>query len=87
MFFTYVIRNQQKGKIYIGQTVDIEKRLQCHNGLLKNKNTSYTHKNNGDWEVVYSEEFESRSEAIKREKELKSYQGRQFIKNEILKNQ
>ncbi|EKE15706.1 MAG: Excinuclease ABC, C subunit [uncultured bacterium] len=83
MFFIYVIKNEQSGKIYIGQTNDIEKRLQRHNGILKSKNTSYTYKNKGEWKVVYTEEFKSRSEAIKREKELKSYQGREFLRSKI----
>ncbi|EKE18811.1 MAG: hypothetical protein ACD_9C00225G0001 [uncultured bacterium] len=81
MFFTYVIKNEQSGKIYIGQTESVEKRLQRHNGILKSKNTSYTHKNKGIWVVVYMEEFESRIEAIRREKELKSFRGREFIKS------
>jgi putative endonuclease len=83
MFFTYVIKNEQSEKIYIGQTDDIEKRLQRHNGMLKSKNTSYTHKNKGNWVVVYTEKFENRSEAMKREKELKSYRGREFIRSKI----
>ena len=35
------------------------------------------------WELVYFEKFENRKEAINREKQLKSYRGRQFIKEKI----
>ena len=31
------------------------------------------------WEVVYSQEFTTKAEAMKREKELKSAKGRAFI--------
>ena len=83
MFYAYVLKNQQSGKIYIGQTCDLEERLKRHNGILKSRNTSYTSKNKGFWEIAYSEIFETRKEAIKREKELKSYQGREFIKKSL----
>jgi len=84
-YIVYVLVNSKNDKQYIGQTVDLDKRLNRHNGLLKSKQTSYTSKNNGGgvWEVKYKEVFKSRKEAIIREKELKSYQGRQFIKSKL----
>ena len=36
------------------------------------------------WEVVYKEEYESKSEAMRREKELKSHRGRDFIRTMIV---
>ena len=82
-FFTYVLKNDKTNKIYIGQTNDLKNRIDRHNGLLKNKNTSFTCKNkkDGKWILFYSEEFNDRKSAMKREKELKSYRGREFIKN------
>lgn len=83
MFFAYVIKND-KNKIYIGHTSDLEQRLDRHNGLLKNRAKPYTNKNYfGGWNVIYKEKFETRKEATIREKQLKSYQGRLFIKNLI----
>ena len=81
-FFTYVLKNNQTDKIYIGQTNNLKNRIDRHNGLLKNKNTSFTCKNkkDGEWLLFYLEEFEDRKAAIKREKELKSYKGREFIR-------
>ena len=81
-YTVYVITNENN-KIYIGQTNDLEKRLLRHNDILPNKNSSYTHRMNGKWELVYQEEFRTRTEAIQREKQLKSYKGRLFIKNQI----
>jgi len=43
-------------------------------------------KDKGNWSLIYEEEFNTREEAIQREKQLKSYQGRKFIRNIIEKN-
>lgn len=85
MFKVYVIQNLANSKIYIGQTENLEKRLERHNRIIRNKETSYTSRNigKGAWNVVYSESFETRKEAMKREKELKSSRGRSFIKSII----
>jgi putative endonuclease len=79
MFYVYVIKNQND-KIYIGQTANLKLRLERHNGLLKNKKTSFKSLNKGVWEIIYKEEFNSRKEALNREKELKSFRGREFIR-------
>lgn len=81
MFYVYVIYNGNK--IYIGHTAKLEERLARHNKRLPNKSKSYTSKNIGDWKLVYEEEFASRKEAMMREKQLKSAQGRKFIWNKI----
>ena len=85
MFYVYIIKNYTRDKIYIGQTSNLESRLKRHNGLLKNKSKSFTSKNKGLWKLVYSEEYKTRQEAIKREKYLKSGIGREYIKS-ILKH-
>lgn len=86
MFIVYAIYNKLRDKIYIGYTSNLVKRLKRHNGLLKNKASSYTCKNKGNWVLIYKEKFKTKEEAIKREKELKSYQGRKFIRN-LIKNE
>lgn len=83
MFHVYVIYNRIRNKIYIGHTDNIDNRIQRHNGILKNKAKSFTSKNNGFWKLIYKESFKTRKEAIKREKELKSYQGRKFFRSLI----
>lgn len=84
MYHTYALYNREKNKIYIGQTNDLENRLKRHNGELSAKRGSYTKINKGNWEIIYQEKFETRSGAIVREKELKSYKGRQFIRGLIM---
>ncbi|MDO8536737.1 MAG: GIY-YIG nuclease family protein [bacterium] len=80
MYWTYVIYNEGRDAIYIGSTTNLEKRLLRHNGILNNKKKSFTSRNSGLWRVIYTEKFDSRSEAMHREKELKSYRGREFIR-------
>ena len=81
MYFVYAIYNRNNNKIYIGQTEDLDQRLQLHkNKIFKG---SYTAKIDGDWELIYKEEVSDRSEALRREKQLKSFRGREFIKKHI----
>jgi putative endonuclease len=81
MFYVYAIYNRKHNKIYIGQTKDLDERIQLHNnGMFKG---SYTSRFNGEWILIYKEELGSRQVALVREKQLKSYRGREFIKNLI----
>ncbi len=60
-------------------TINLEKRLFAHNNLPKGWTKSFR-----PWKLIHSEEFTEKSYALKREKELKSHQGRDFIRNDIL---
>lgn len=81
MFIVYAIYNKKYDKIYIGQTKDIDDRLEFHKSkVFKN---SYTSRFDGDWELIYVENCSDRVLALKREKQLKSYRGREFIKKYI----
>ncbi len=77
MFFVYIIENND-GKLYIGQTYNLEKRILDHNEL----GIGYTSKFR-PWKLIYSESFYSRKDAMKREKYLKTGAGRDWIKNNI----
>ncbi|MEK7227911.1 MAG: GIY-YIG nuclease family protein, partial [Patescibacteria group bacterium] len=79
-YFVYAIYNQKHDKFYVGQTFDIAKRLDEHNKkVLK----GYTSQFDGPWILIYKEEVSSRQEALKREKQLKSFRGREFVKKQI----
>ncbi len=81
MFEVYAIYNRKNDKIYIGQTRDLEARLKAHNdGRFTN---SYTARFDGGWELIYSEPSRTHAQALRREKQLKSYRGREFIKQHI----
>ncbi|MBI5403672.1 MAG: GIY-YIG nuclease family protein [Ignavibacteriae bacterium] len=74
MYHVYVLKSLKDGKLYIGQTGNLEKRLLKHNsGMCKST------KSRLPLELIYKEEYNTRSEAIKREKELKFGKGRDFL--------
>ena len=79
IYFVYIIKNNS-GKIYIGQTYDLEKRIREHN----ESGTGYTSKFR-PWKLIHNENFSSRKEAMAREKYLKTGTGRDWIKKEILR--
>ncbi len=74
MFYTYIIYSKSKNKFYIGYTHDLEKRLERHNSGLSRSNKSGT-----PWKLVYSEKFATKSEAMKREFEIKHKKSRKYI--------
>lgn len=80
--YVYAIYNKKCEKVYVGQTNDIERRLCEHNSSALNKG-HYTSKFIGQWQLIYKEVVKDRSTAIAREKQLKSYQGRQFLKSKM----
>jgi putative endonuclease len=80
MFYVYAIFNRNVDKIYIGQTIDLTKRLTEHNAHLFK---GYTTRFEGEWELIYTEMATTRSEALIREKQLKSFRGREFVKTYI----
>ncbi len=75
MFTVYVLHSERHKKIYIGYTSDLGARFESHNTLAKK---GWTIKFR-PWKIVHTEIFQSKSEAMKREKELKSARGREFI--------
>ncbi|MEI6765676.1 MAG: GIY-YIG nuclease family protein [Bacteroidota bacterium] len=75
MFTVYVLFSEIYRKIYIGQTSDLSTRLQYHNELSDDGWT----KKYLPWVLLYSESCASRTEALKREKQLKTSRGRAFV--------
>jgi putative endonuclease len=78
--YVYAIYNQANKKLYIGQTSNIEQRFIAHN---QKRGNHFTAKFHGEWKLIYSESFITRSEALRREKQLKSFRGREFLKKYI----
>ena len=78
MFTVYILCSLSTGKLYIGQTVDLPRRLTEHRTGLGR----YARRR-GPWQLVYQEEYTTRSEAMKREKALKSGQGREWLSKKL----
>lgn len=81
MYFVYAIYNSKYNKIYIGQTDDLDKRIALHNNKMFRQ--SYTARFDGKWILIYKECVDNRNLALKREKQLKSYRGREFVRQFI----
>jgi putative endonuclease len=73
-FYVYVIKSEE-GHRYTGQTPDLDRRLYEHNSGL-----SHSTKHGHNWKYIYTEEFETRGDAMEREKYLKSSAGRRYVK-------
>jgi len=65
-YFTYIIQCND-GTLYTGWTDDIDKRLSAHNSGAGSKYT----RARLPVELVYKEELESKSEALRRERAIK----------------
>jgi len=79
MFIVYILRSIKNNKRYIGHTSkDVFKRLLEHNRGC-NKWT----RENGPFKVIYTENYNSKIKAIKREHFLKSGQGRKWLDENI----
>ncbi|WP_433833364.1 GIY-YIG nuclease family protein [Flavobacterium anhuiense] len=78
-FVVYVLFSEKFSKTYIGFTSNLIERFKSHNQLATK---GYTLKFR-PWKVIHVEFFDSKSEAMKREKYLKTGIGREFIKNLI----
>lgn len=74
MYKVYVLRSLSGQGRYVGSSSDFEKRFLDHNS----GKSRYT-KNRGPWKTIYTEEYSSRGEAIRRERFLKSGKGREFL--------
>lgn len=80
MFTVYILRTN-KNTLYIGQTSNLERRMMEHKSGKKGaKYMKYF----GSFELVYTEEFKTRSESLKREYQLKQLP--RFKKDALIKS-
>jgi putative endonuclease len=75
MFIIYILKSIKDNKRYIGMTSDLEQRISEHNGGLV-KST----KNRNPLILTHTEIFQTKKEAMDREKFYKTGQGRQKLK-------
>ncbi|MFO7523885.1 MAG: GIY-YIG nuclease family protein [Ignavibacteriaceae bacterium] len=74
-YFTYILQSKNHNKHYYGHTSNLDKRIVDHNLGLSIYKKKYL-----PWELIYLEEFPTRSKAIKREKFFKSLSGFHWLK-------
>jgi putative endonuclease len=68
MYDVYILKSKIKDRYYIGHTNNLEKRLIEHNSGKTKSTKAYL-----PWEVIHTESYKTKSEAFKRELEIKSY--------------
>lgn len=83
-YFVYLLLCKDKS-IYTGITTDVKRRLEEH----KNKKGGHYTRAHGASKIIYAQGYKTRSEALKREAEIKGWQrkkklgltkGRKFVK-------
>jgi putative endonuclease len=79
MWHIYILYSKTKNAYYVGFTGDIlHERLRKHNTNHK----GFTGTAN-DWTVKYTENFQTKQEALNREKEIKNWKSRKRIEQLI----
>ena len=74
MYYVYVLRSLKNGRLYTGSTDTIERRMSEHN----TGQSIYT-RSTRPFELIHSEQFGSRGEAVRRERYLKTGRGREEL--------
>lgn len=71
MSYTVYILRFSDNSLYIGQTNNLDTRLRNH--LSKTGKSSKFAKDHGNFKLVYQEDFNSRIDAMRREKQIKGW--------------
>ena len=75
MFKVYVLYSKSYNKIYIGFTSNLEERIKSHNEL-STKGWTIRFR---PWDIIHTEIFDNKADAMRREKQLKTAQGREWV--------
>ena len=78
MFYVYILHSQKDGKLYIGYTDDLRKRIGKHQ-----KGFVAATKHRRPLELIYYEAYKEESDAEQREKYLKGGNGRSLLKIQL----
>lgn len=73
-FCVYILLSKKDNKHYIGMTSNLDRRISEHNnGLVKST------KHRRPFEIIHTEFFENKADALKREKQLKNKKGKIYF--------
>jgi len=78
MYYAYVIKSQTHNFLYKGHCEDLASRLKQHNAGMTESIRPYI-----PFTIIYFEEFQTREEAIDREKYFKTAAGRRYLKKKF----
>ena len=74
-YFVYVIKSEIDGRIYVGFSENVQKRIKEHNSGKTKSTKGYR-----PWQLFFTLECESRKEAREKEKYYKSGIGKEKLK-------
>jgi len=78
MYYTYVLQSTKDTAFYTGFTQDLKLRFEQHNkGFVEST------RDRRPFELIYYEACLHRDDAMRREKYLKSYHGKMFLKRRL----
>ena len=77
----YILESINSQRYYIGHTNDLERRLDEHNDVSR-KGWTRMHV---PWRVIYSRTYDTRANAMKEEKRLKSFKNRVTLEKYLQK--
>ena len=78
-FYVYILQSEvENGRLYFGFTKDLKRRLKEHNQKLNFSTKPYT-----PWKLIYYEACLDKLDAERRERYLKTSQGRRLIRRRI----
>jgi len=80
MHFTYILRSLQNGRLYVGCTYNVERRLSEHNSGKTVSTKPYR-----PYELIFYEALPTTEESVEREKFYKSGRGREVLKKILFK--
>ncbi len=82
MYYTYVLQSEKDGSYYIGFTSQLQKRIRQHNS----GKSTYTSKHR-PYKLVYREKFDTKEEAVEREKYFKTTKDREYFLGKISRDE
>ena len=80
MYYVYVLLSEKDGNKYVGYTKNLKLRLELHR-----KEQVKSTKDRGPFKLIYFESCLNQQDATHREKYLKTYLGKMFLKNRLAK--
>ncbi|MBI4727394.1 GIY-YIG nuclease family protein [candidate division TA06 bacterium] len=80
MYWVYIIQSITTKNYYTGYTSDLVQRLKRHNA-----NQTKSIKNSGPFVIVHTEEFKTKEDAFRRERQIKRYKSGNAFKKLVNK--
>jgi putative endonuclease len=78
MWFVYILQSEKDGSYYIGSTGNLKDRISRHNSKR-----SLATKGKIPWKLVYTENLETRSQAVQRELQIKNKHSKKYLEQLI----